>query len=107
MVKPRGYPTAATFGRCPVGTTISFGRNTTLVMECDRFEGLVAQSVAGGHMSSEEAMRCLNGGVFSLAQANRIVFVHFGDNGPKGPTSTYVDWCNAIIDGCVRMACQL
>lgn len=70
-----------------------------LIMECDRFDGLAGPAVGGGHMSFVEAIRLLASGAFSNPRPKQVVFVHFGDNGPNGPRSTYNDWRSAITSG--------
>jgi phosphoribosyl 1,2-cyclic phosphodiesterase len=69
------------------------------IIECDRWSRLAGPAVGGGHMSFQEAVRMLNDGVFSNPRPNQVVFVHFGDNGPVGPGSTYQDWRDAAING--------
>jgi len=39
----------------------------------------------------------LSSGVLSNPRPEHIVFVHFGDNGPKGTGSTYQDWRDAAL----------
>lgn len=70
-----------------------------LIMECDRFDGLAGPRVGGGHMSFREALRFLNDGAFSNPRPKQVVFVHFGDNGPNGPQSGYMQWREALISG--------
>jgi ribonuclease BN (tRNA processing enzyme) len=67
------------------------------VIECTRSEGLTGPAVGGGHMSLHEAVRMLKDGVLSNPRPRQVVFVHFGDNGPKGTGSTYQDWRDAAI----------
>ncbi len=74
-----------------------------LIMECDRWDGLAGPAVGGGHMSLQEAIRFLNDGVFSSPRPKQVCFVHFGDNGPQGPLSTYRDWRQGTIS---RLSCR-
>ena len=67
------------------------------IIECDRWDGLTGPSVGGGHMSFAEAVRMLNDGVFSNPRPSQVVFVHFGDKGPKGTGSSYQNWRESII----------
>jgi phosphoribosyl 1,2-cyclic phosphodiesterase len=80
-----------------------------LIMECDRWQGLAGPSVGGGHMSFQEAVRWLTSGVFSDPKPKQVVFVHFGDNGPRGVATTYADWRSSIVDGLRRngLACVM
>jgi len=68
-----------------------------LIMECDRWRDLAGPAVGGGHMSYEEAVRWLMTGAFSSPQPKQLVFVHFGDKGPRGMNSTYHDWRDNIV----------
>ena len=70
-----------------------------LIIECDRFDGLAGLAVGGGHMSFAEAVRFLSSGAFSNPRPKQVVFVHFGDNGPKGHSSGYQDWRDALVSG--------
>jgi phosphoribosyl 1,2-cyclic phosphodiesterase len=68
-----------------------------VILECDRWDRLAGPAVGGGHMSFQEALRMLKNGLFANPLPKKVVFVHFGDNGPKGTSSTYQDWRDSII----------
>jgi len=68
-----------------------------VIIECDRWDRLAGPAVGGGHMSFKEAVRMFNDGIFSNPLPRKVVFVHFGDHGPNGTGSTYMDWRNAVI----------
>jgi len=72
-------------------------RFNVLIIECDRCDGFVGPSVGGGHMSLVEAVRWLKDGVFSNPRPDQVVFVHLGDTGPNGPTSSYDAWRERIL----------
>jgi predicted TIM-barrel fold metal-dependent hydrolase len=80
-----------------------------LIMKCDRWQGLAGPSVGGGHMSFQEAVRWLTTGVFSDPKPKQVVFVHFGDNGPRNVASAYADWRSSIVDDLRRngLACVM
>lgn len=67
------------------------------IIECDRATGPVGPQVGGGHMSLQEAGRILRDGPLSRPRPKQVVFVHFGDEGPKGTPSSYADWRDGAI----------
>ena len=73
-----------------------------VIIECDRWDKLAGPAVGGGHMSFQEAVRLFLSGAFSDPSPKQVVFVHFGDHGPKGTGSTYQDWRDAAIEGFTR-----
>lgn len=68
-----------------------------LLMECDRFSGLAGPEVGGGHMSFEESLIQIKLGVFSKSKPQQVTYIHFGDHGPEGLSSTYETWRTSII----------
>ena len=70
-----------------------------VIIECDRWDGFAGSAFGGGHMSFVEAIRIISDGPLSNPRPKQIVFVHFGDNGPAGPGSSYNDWrTNALSE---------
>ncbi len=69
------------------------------IIECDRWGELAGSAVGGGHMSFAEALSLLKSGSLSNPQPRQVTFVHFGDNGPVGTSSSYHDWRHAILEG--------
>ena len=50
-------------------------------------------------MSFREAAGMLKDGALSHPRPGQVVFIHLGDNGPKGTGSTYRDWREGMLSG--------